>query len=204
MNSIQIPSFIYNFELLFESEKNLLPWEITSRLQDVIYLLIPELNNEFVINDGIAIHRSATVEAGVILKAPVIINKNCFIGAHAYLRNGVYFGEGSSVGPSCEVKSSIIFQHTEIAHLNFIGDSIIGSNCNLEAGSITANYFNERSDKTIWVLNKTEKIKTNVQKFGSLIGDNCKIGANAVLSPGTILEPDTVIKRLKLVEQVKI
>lgn len=199
---IKIDDFIKQFSETFSSEANLQPWEITKMLSDIIKKMIEQLDNNFTIKDGIAIHKTATVESTAILKAPIIINENCFIGANAYLRNGVYLGKATSVGPSCEIKTSIIFGNTEIAHLNFIGDSIIGSNINFEAGSMTANYFNERSDKTISVLHNSKVIKTNVEKFGSLVGDNCKIGANAVLSPGTILTPNTVVKRLELVEQL--
>jgi acetyltransferase-like isoleucine patch superfamily enzyme len=46
-------------------------------------------------------------------------------------------------------------------------------------------------------------MKTTTEKFGSLVGDNCKIGANAVLSPGKILIPGIVVKRLELIEQLK-
>jgi NDP-sugar pyrophosphorylase family protein len=202
---IAIIDYIKNFDLLFESEKNLQPWEITKDLPAIIRKMIEQLNTDnFIIKDGIAIHKTATVEERTILKAPIIISEKCFIGANAYLRNGVYLGKGSSVGPACEVKTSIIFDETEIAHLNFIGDSIIGSHTNFEAGSVAANYFNERRDKTISVLHNNEIVQTTAEKFGSLVGDNCKIGANAVLSPGTVLKPGTIIKRLELVEQVKV
>jgi UDP-N-acetylglucosamine diphosphorylase / glucose-1-phosphate thymidylyltransferase / UDP-N-acetylgalactosamine diphosphorylase / glucosamine-1-phosphate N-acetyltransferase / galactosamine-1-phosphate N-acetyltransferase len=89
-----------------------------------------------------------------------------------------------------------------LAHFNFIGNSIIGSNVNVEAGAVTANHYNERADKQIEVLYKGEIIKTNTHKFGALIGDGCKIGANAVLSPGTLLVKNTIVKRLEMVEQV--
>lgn len=200
---IRIDDFIKHFSATFTAIANLQPWEITKNLEEIIRNKIAGLDDNYVVKDGIAIHRTATIEDRVILKAPVIISENCFIGANAYLRNGVYLGKASSVGPGCEVKTSIIFNDTEIAHLNFIGDSIIGSNINFEAGSITANYFNERTDKGISVWHQSVIIKTNVEKFGSLVGDNCKIGANAVLSPGTILTPGTVVKRLELIEQVK-
>lgn len=199
---ISLDQFIQHIYEVFPFIKGMQPWEITQRMSEIIHIKIGMLDNRYNIRDGIAIHQSATVEDRVILKAPVIIGEDCFIGANAYLRNGVYLGNKSSVGPACEVKSSIIFNHTEIAHLNFIGDSIIGSNINFEAGSITTNYFNERRDKEIAVLFQSDIIKTGVEKFGSLVGDNCKIGANAVLSPGTILHPDTVVKRLQLVEQL--
>jgi len=126
-----------------------------------------------------------------------------FLQTHARKASSSYPVVHDSVPPAENFFSWSIFSHTEIAHLNFIGDSIIGSNCNLEAGSITANYFNERSDKTIYVFYRSERLNTGANKFGSLVGDKCKIGANAVLSPGTILEPGTVVKRLELVEQGK-
>jgi NDP-sugar pyrophosphorylase family protein len=200
---IGIDDFINHFSLTFSGVGNLQPWEITKNLADILRKKIEELDDNFVIKNGIAIHKTAKIEDRAILKAPIIISENCFIGANAYLRNGVYLGKATSVGPSCEVKTSIIFNETEIAHLNFIGDSLIGSNINFEAGSITANYFNERTDKIISVLYNSKIIKTNTEKFGSLVGDNCKIGANAVLSPGTILTPGMVVKRLELIEQLK-
>jgi NDP-sugar pyrophosphorylase family protein len=100
------------------------------------------------------------------------------------------------------VKTSIIFENSAIAHFNYIGDSIIGKNVNFEAGSITANHYNERNNKRILVKIKTKIIDTNIEKFGALVGDDCKIGANAVLSPGTILEKKSIVKRLELIEQI--
>jgi len=198
---IMIDDFIEHFSSVFVTKKNKQPWEITATLPAILEKMLPGLDSEYILRDGIAIHKTATVEQAVILKAPLIIGPNCFIGAHAYLRGGVYLGDSSSVGPGCEVKTSIIFSHTEIAHLNFIGDSVIGSHINFEAGSMAANYYNERSDKIISVRHQSELINTGVEKFGSLVGDHCKIGANAVLSPGTILLPGAVVKRLELVAQ---
>ena len=140
----------------------------------------------------IFIHPTSKVEEGVVLKPPVYIGPNCFIGAHAYLRGGVYLMGNNSIGPGCELKTCIIFPKTNLAHFNFVGDSILGSNVNMEAGSIIANHYNERSNKEIF---------PGVTKFGALVGDNCKIGANAVLSPGTILKKDTVVPRQALINQ---
>ncbi|HMT27799.1 MAG TPA: DapH/DapD/GlmU-related protein [Bacteroidia bacterium] len=200
---ISIDEFIEHFTQIFTGSVNQNPWEVSTKLHEIIFRMIDTLDTNFVISNGIAIHKTAIIEERVIMKAPIIINENCFVGANSYLRNGVYLGKSSSVGPGCEVKTSIIFNHTEIAHLNFIGDSIIGSNVNFEAGSVTANYFNERNEKIISVNYNSKIIKTNVTKFGSLVGDNCKIGANAVLSPGTILNPGTIVKRLELVDQIR-
>jgi bifunctional N-acetylglucosamine-1-phosphate-uridyltransferase/glucosamine-1-phosphate-acetyltransferase GlmU-like protein len=200
---IFLTDYIKCIPFLLSKIENMDPWDITTRIESIIESLFVNLGNEYIIKDNIAVHRSSRIENNAILKGPLIIEENCFVGSYAYLRNGVYLGKNSSVGPSCEIKSSLISGATEIAHLNFIGDSIIGGNVNFEAGSIVANYFNERDDKIISVLHNGNIINSHVEKFGSLIGDGCKIGANAVLSPGTLLPANSIVARLHLVEQIK-
>jgi UDP-N-acetylglucosamine diphosphorylase / glucose-1-phosphate thymidylyltransferase / UDP-N-acetylgalactosamine diphosphorylase / glucosamine-1-phosphate N-acetyltransferase / galactosamine-1-phosphate N-acetyltransferase len=178
------------------------PWQITANLSAIIFDSIAGLNEEYIIKDGIAIHLSAQIEQGAVIKAPAIINANCFIGANAYLRGGVFLSHDVSIGPGSEIKGSYIGNNTAAAHFNFIGDSLIGSNVNFEAGSVIANHFNERKIKEIMVIADGEKINTGATKFGALVGDGCKIGANAVLSPGTVLLPGTVVRRLELVDQL--
>ena len=199
---IKMNEFINGFAELFPDESKLFPWEITADLKMILEKHILKLNTDYKIADGIAIHKSAIIEQGVILKAPIIISENCFVGANAYLRAGVYLDNSVTVGPGCEIKSSIIFSNTTIAHFNFIGESIIGNQVNFEAGAHTANHYNERTDKRISVFFNGKKIKTNTEKFGALVGDHSKIGANAVLSPGTILPKNSIVKRLELVEQI--
>ena len=80
-----------------------------------------------------------------------------------------------------------------------MGNSLVGSEVNLEAGSVIANHFNERQDKTIKVKIDGQEIIVSTEKFGALIGDNSKIGANAVTSPGTILPVNSIVERLELV-----
>ena len=195
--------FIHGFSSLFPNQVNLQPWEITSKLKIIIEELILQLNDDYNIKDGIAVHKTAQVESGALLKRPVIINENCIVAANAYFREGVYLDRSVKIGPGCEIKSSIICSGTAIAHFNYIGNSIIGRNVNFEAGSIAANHYNERISKRVFVLFQSEVIDTGVEKFGSLVGDNSKIGANAVLSPGTILKKNTIVKRLELIEQYK-
>ena len=199
---ISTAKLIPSFSGLFAKQIALQPWEMTNNLAAIIAEMIPQLNEDYIVDKGIAIHKSATVEQGAVLKAPVIIGMYCFIGANAYLRGGVYLDSGVKIGTGCEIKSSVIFSNSAIAHFNFIGDSIIGSQVNFEAGSITANHYNEKIDKNITVVYNSNILQTGVNKFGALVGDHSKIGANAVLSPGTILLPHSIVKRLELVDQV--
>ena len=178
------------------------PWEITSSAAALIREALTNLGTGYRIEDDIAVHHSARVEAGAIIKPPAILAPESFIASHCYLRGGVFLGAGCSVGPGCELKSSFVFSGSAIAHFNYIGDSIVGGDCNVEAGAVVANCRNEFIDKAIRVKWGKEIVETGGHKFGALIGDGCRIGANAVLAPGTVLEPNTVIPRLALVDQL--
>ncbi len=198
---LMLETYIENLPETLQPSSTPFPWHITTNLNELLYKMIENLPQEYDIRDGIAIHHLAQVESGAVLKPPVVISRNSFVGSHAYLRGGVYLGEGSSIGPGCEVKSSVLLNHSVAAHFNYIGDSIIGNHVNLEAGAVIANHYNERDDKTIRISMDGQMIDTGVTKFGALLGDGTKIGANAVLSPGTILSKGSVVKRLELIDQ---
>lgn len=198
---IALNSYILRFESLFGRLKEECPWSLTQNAKKIILEKLPTLGPEYRIFNNVAIHNTVTVDSHAILKGPCIISANCFVGAHTYLRGGVFLDEHVTLGPGCEIKSSLVFARTAAAHFNFIGDSIVGSNVNLEAGAIIANHYNERKEKNIFVTVDGKVYSTGVEKFGALVGDRSKVGANAVLSPGTILERDSIVKRLELVDQ---
>jgi UDP-N-acetylglucosamine diphosphorylase / glucose-1-phosphate thymidylyltransferase / UDP-N-acetylgalactosamine diphosphorylase / glucosamine-1-phosphate N-acetyltransferase / galactosamine-1-phosphate N-acetyltransferase len=200
---IDIQSYIETIKTKLPQIDSLQPWEIIGNLDDILLQIIKTLDNSYKIENNIAIHKTVCIEQGVILKGTIIVSENCFIGANAYLRGPIYLSNSVKVGPSSEIKQSLIFENSAIAHFNYIGNSIIGQNINFEAGSICANHFNERQDKRIFIKHNNQIIDTKTEKFGSLVGDNTKIGANAVLSPGTILEKNSIVRRLELIEQTK-
>jgi bifunctional N-acetylglucosamine-1-phosphate-uridyltransferase/glucosamine-1-phosphate-acetyltransferase GlmU-like protein len=178
------------------------PWDLCTDIVAIVERGIESLPARYMRRaPGIVVHDSATVEIGAVLKAPCIVGENCFVASYAYLRGGVWLDRNVILGPSVEVKSSLIGEGSKAAHFNFVGDSIIGRDVNIEAGAIIANYRNERTDKEIVCFDGERLIRTGRDKFGSLIGDGCRIGANAVLAPGTILKPATVVPRLALVDQ---
>lgn len=177
------------------------PWEITSRLCEIINQLMQNLDDNYTIDNGVAVHKTATIGHNVTIKAPAILSANSFVGSNSYLRGGIFLAPEAKVGISCEIKTSVLLEGCAVAHFNFVGDSIIGHNVNIEAGAILANHYNERDDDTVFVHWEGERIPTGLHKFGSLVGDNCRIGANAVLSPGTLLPPQTIVNRLQLIEQ---
>jgi UDP-N-acetylglucosamine diphosphorylase / glucose-1-phosphate thymidylyltransferase / UDP-N-acetylgalactosamine diphosphorylase / glucosamine-1-phosphate N-acetyltransferase / galactosamine-1-phosphate N-acetyltransferase len=200
--TIDLKEFAERINLLFPTFATQPPWVITEQLNDILFSMIAACGETYIIENGIARHATSVIEQNVVLKPPVIIGANTTIGANAYIRGGVLLDEHVHIGAGCEIKQSVICSRTAVAHFNYIGNSIIGSNVNFEAGSVAANHYNERDNKLITVLIRESIIETGVRKFGSLVGDGSRIGANAVLSPGTILEKNSIVKRLELVQQV--
>src|SRR5262245_49094834 len=116
------------------------PWWIVANIQPIVQELLAACGGEFDRRDAIAVHRSATIESGAVIKGPAIVSAGCFIAAGAYLRGGVWLDEACVIGPGAELKSSFVFAGSKLAHFNFVGDSILGEDVNMEAGSIVANY----------------------------------------------------------------
>ena len=146
-------------------------------------------------------HRiKGTVEAGATLKGPVWLEDNASIKPGCYIEGPVYIGRGSKVGPNsrlrpctsigddavvgaaCEIKNSIIMNGTKIPHLSYIGDSIIGENCNIAAGTITANI--RLDEKVLAVKVKGRLQETGRRKLGAIIGDGAQTGINVSMMPG--------------------
>lgn len=92
------------------------------------------------------------------------IGNNCKIGPFAHLRGDVVLEDYVKIGNYVEVKKATIKSRTNACHLTYIGDSEIGAEVNIGAGTITANY------------NPLTKVKSK-----TIIGDNVKIGSNSVL-----------------------
>ncbi len=181
-----------------------LPWDVISNMNQIIEEILPSLSeSEFTIKDNIAIHKLAIIEENVIIKKNTIINEGCVVKSGAYIRDGVFLAKNVNIGANCEIKQSIIFNKSRIAHLNYVGNSIIGTDVNLEAGSVLANHFNEFKNKNIQVVIDNSIIDTKVLKFGSLLGDSSRIGANSVLNPGTILNKNSIIERLTHINQLQ-
>lgn len=152
-------------------------WEVLPKLKSY---LVDELHGEKTI-----IGEGTIVEEGAFVKGPAIIGRNCNISHGAYIRENVIIGDNVTIGHAVEVKNTIIVGNTAVAHLSYIGDSVVGSDINIGGGAKTANF--RLDGKGIRVRFGKESIDTGLEKFGAVIGDGSKIGVNSVLNPGTIL-----------------
>lgn len=162
------------------------PWELIEVNEDLIGKLKTEIKGT--IEDGAFIHgevfldEGSVIKAGVYIEGNVYIGKNCDIGPNSYIRGNTYFGDNVHVGNAVEIKNSIIMENTNVSHLSYVGDSVIGSNCNIAAGTNIANLRFDNA--TIKTKIKNQKIDSGRCKLGAIIGDSVKTGINSSFSPG--------------------
>lgn len=177
------------------------PWAATQRAEALVSHCVAVAGKEYVKTMGRAIHETARIEKGAVLKGPVYIGPHCTVAAGAYLRGGIWLERDAIIGPNCEVKTAFMFGGSKIAHLSFVGDSVLGRNVNVEAGAVLANYRNEKTDKQIKFNFKGQRIVAGVDKFGCILGDDSRVGANSVVAPGAAFAAGSIVGRLELVDQ---
>ncbi|MFW9928218.1 MAG: hypothetical protein ACFFD1_02385 [Candidatus Thorarchaeota archaeon] len=134
------------------------------------------------IRNNVVIESGATILNGVYIKGPVYIASGASIGPNCLLRANTYIGPNVHIGQSVEIKNSIIMNGTQIGHLTYIGDSMIGPKNNYGAGSKTANLAFHDNPISMRILNV--KISTNRRKMGIVTGEKVKTGINSSLMPG--------------------
>ena len=137
---VDLSDFIESIALpVFSRWRSVAPWLITAQAPAIVRAILADLEaDEFEISDEVAVHRSASVEHGVVLKGPLIVGAHCFLAAGAYLRGGNWLSERCVVGPGSEVKASFLFAGTRLAHFNFVGNSMLGADVNLEGAASSA------------------------------------------------------------------
>ncbi len=143
---------------------------------------------------AIFIGKGTMLEAGAMIKAHCVIGERCQIRQGAYIRGDAIVGDNCVVGHVTEVKNAIFMDNACAGHFSYVGDSILGNNVNLGAGTKLANLqFRTRKEIDSGTINEiviqdgNEQVKTGMMKLGSVIGDYCEIGCNSVTSPGALI-----------------
>jgi UDP-N-acetylglucosamine diphosphorylase/glucosamine-1-phosphate N-acetyltransferase len=119
------------------------------------------------------------------------LESNVKIGPFSRIRPGTVLGKGARVGNFVEIKKSKVGKNSKINHLSYVGDTSVGKNVNIGAGTITCNYDGKRKNKT--------KILD-----GAFIGSNSsliapvKIGKKAIIGAGSAITKNVKDKSLSL------
>ena len=175
------------------------PWEVLKEISNYIIKLGKSLSVEEYeqLGEDIWIAKTATIAPTAYIHGPAIIGKNAEIRHCAFIRGNAIVGEGAVVGNSTELKNVILFNHVQVPHYNYVGDSILGFRSHMGAGSITSNV---KSDKSLVAVRfNDQKIETGLKKMGAILGDYVEVGCGSVLNPGTIIGKDSNVYPLSSV-----
>lgn len=180
------------------------PWELLGQsLNDFVARQIEKIphakrligkisENAFLENaDQIVIEEGAVVEAGAFIAGPTYIESGATIRHGAYVRGQSYICQGAVVGHTTELKGSLLLNDAKAAHFAYVGDTILGIDCNLGAGTKCANLRLDHG--RVPVLMGEEKKDSGLKKFGAIFGNRSQTGCNAVTNPGTLLLPDSLL-----------
>ena len=142
----------------------------------------------------IFIGEGARIEPGAYIEGPAWIGPGAVVRHGAFARENVIMLPGSILGHASEAKNSIFLNNGHAPHFAYVGDSILGNNTNLGAGTKLSNLTlisekDKESGKrpTIKLHIEGREYDTGLSKFGAILGDNTQTGCNSVLNPGCVI-----------------
>lgn len=155
------------------------------------------------------VHPSAVVEGvlrlgpgsrilpGVFIEGNVVIGEGCKIGPNCYIRGATSIGDHCHIGQSVEIKNSLVRSRTNVGHLSYVGDSVLGENVNFGAGTIVSNFRHDGANHRSLVNGAL--VDTGRRKFGAIIGDGARLGVNTTLYPGRKIGPGAATRPAEVV-----
>jgi bifunctional UDP-N-acetylglucosamine pyrophosphorylase/glucosamine-1-phosphate N-acetyltransferase len=167
------------------------PWDLI----EANNVLVSEIKNDIkgrieknvIVKGKLIVGKGTEILSGTYIKGNVIIGENCLIGPNCYLRGNTSIGDGCHIGQAVEIKNSVIMDNAKVPHLSYIGDSVIGENSNLGAGTITANL--KHDNKNVRSVVKGKIVDTGRRKFGTIIADDVHTGIKTTIYPGRKIWP---------------
>ncbi len=177
------------------------PWEVLGDISDFILKLGENLGSDFEeLKPSVWVHKTAVIAPTASITGPCIIDAGTEVRHCAFIRGSALVGRDCVVGNSTELKNVILFDHVQVPHYNYVGDSILGYFSHMGAGSITSNV---KSDKTNIVVKDGEMLyETGRKKMGAILGDHVEVGCGSVLNPGSVIGRNTNIYPLSSVRGV--
>jgi bifunctional UDP-N-acetylglucosamine pyrophosphorylase/glucosamine-1-phosphate N-acetyltransferase len=140
--------------------------------------------------DGrLQVGKGTKILPGVVIEGDVIIGDNCKVGPNCYIRGSTSIGDKCHIGQAVEIKNSILLPGTNVGHLSYLGDSILGEKVNFGAGTITSNLRHDGGAHRSPI--EGQMVDTGRRKLGAIIGDGVHTGIHSSIYPGRKLWPKT-------------
>jgi bifunctional UDP-N-acetylglucosamine pyrophosphorylase/glucosamine-1-phosphate N-acetyltransferase len=172
------------------------PWELLEanewKLGEYERRIEGDVHEDADLRGTVVVEAGATVESGVVVEGPAMIRSGASVGPNAYVRGATLIGPDASVGHAVEVKNSVLMAEAAANHLSYVGDSVLGRDVNLGAGTQIANLRHD--DAPVELTVKGDRVSTGRRKFGVVLGDGVKTGINASLNAGVTLSTGAGVK----------
>jgi bifunctional UDP-N-acetylglucosamine pyrophosphorylase/glucosamine-1-phosphate N-acetyltransferase len=165
-----------------------LPWHLLDANEILLKKMRLSVEDGATVEEGarlfgpVHVGEGSVVRSGCYILGPVYIGRGCLIGPNAFIRPHTTIMDDCHIGASVELKNVLIMSHSNVPHLSYVGDSILGENVNLGAGTNVANL--RFDDAEVKVEIKKTLQGSGRRKFGAIIGDNVKTGINVSIMPG--------------------
>lgn len=182
------------------------PWDLFKGSQIMMDAIIKEqkigknvkIAQGAIIDGPVWIGENSIIFEHAVIKGPCYIGNGCIIGNNTLIRRYTNLEDGVLIGANAEVTRSI-FQSRSHTHSGFFGDSIIGEDARIGAGTITANVRVDRRE--IRPMVKGERVETKLTALGAIIGDRTHLGIAVNLMPGVLVGCDSKIGPNSLVKE---
>lgn len=142
------------------------------------------------IKGGVYIGENTVIKENTVIEGPCYIGPNCEIGPFNVIRGPVNIESSVRTGAYMELKHSVVQKGTHF-HSGYVGDSIVGNECRIGAGFITANRRLDRSNVCVSI--GSDRVDTHLDRFGVVMGDGVHIGIHAGSMPGVMMGKDCKI-----------
>ena len=177
-------------------DKSTYPWEILPQIKVIVSNVLKSgLEGYHLLEEGILVGENVKIAKTATIEPPAIIGANTELRPGAFIRGNVIIGEGCVIGNSSELKNSILLNHVQVPHYNYVGDSILGDYAHMGAGSILSNL---KSGGINIVIHGDKEYETGLRKIGGFLGEHADIGCGSVLNPGTIIGKGTRVYPLSM------
>jgi bifunctional UDP-N-acetylglucosamine pyrophosphorylase/glucosamine-1-phosphate N-acetyltransferase len=171
------------------------PWDLLVANEQLLRGLRGEIRGEVEpgarVGENVHVGEGTLIRSGSYILGPTYIGRDCDIGPNCFIRPYTSIGDDVRIGNAVEVKNSIIMDHTNVGHLSYVGDSIIGSHCNLGAGTIIANL--RLDEEPVGMMMERRLVSSGRRKLGAVIADNVRTGINCTINVGVKIGPDSAV-----------
>lgn len=178
------------------------PWEVLPKISGFLIELGKTLPAELYEEreENVWIAKSAKIYPNTTIIGPCIIGERTEVRPGAFIRGNAFVGNDCVVGNSTELKNVILFNHVDVPHYNYVGDSVLGACSHMGAGAITSNI---KADRTpVHIKDEDIDLNTGFIKVGAMLGDHVEVGCNSVLNPGTVIGRNSNIYPLSMVRGI--